>query len=532
MNEHIRPWLLRLTALLFLVVCGSVAVMVVRHRSSNPVLGPYSIPAASALVLAFAASAAALTVAVLPPRRLDRLADWLLDGLQPFRIAIPAGTRLDGVLLLSLAVASYAVIGFRFLQSNEAPRADQLDYLSKAAEIRDGGGLVELSRQLWRGSYEKNKVDAGNRHPLYTAALSIRPDFETAKNLSFVMGLVTMGIFSWATVRRFGWLVGGVAAVLLATNSVFQQSASIVACEMMLVLWTLLAWFAIERLLAVRQDSRPPSAETSAPGAGPVDNGKVAGGWIGAAWRRHRGLVCQCASVGGWLALAYLTKASAVFLLVGFLAWSLCVRGLRSWSWVAIISFAAISSPLLVRNARAFGDPLYSFNTRFLFADSFDQGLGRPFRGTWTEASDYLKTHSAGSIVHRGASGLAWEAFIFLRSLAPATLDKSRPLVGLVILMLAMLGTIHADRKTLALAAVWCAIFYLFFAWYVPIAAGDRFLAPIIPIVLLFAARGTTILIASRTPASPDRASQAVRYAAILWCLAVTVLSFKSQLIH
>jgi hypothetical protein len=527
MNEHIRPWLLRLTALVFLVAGGSVTVMLVRHRSSNPVVGPYSIPAATALVLAVAASVAALTVVALPNRRLDRLADWLREGSQPFRVAIPAGTRLDGVILLSLAVASYGVIGLRLMHLNAAPRDDQLDYLTKAAEIRAAGGIVELSRQLWQGSYENGKADAGNRHPLYTGVLSIRPDFAAAQNLTFLLGLVTLGLFSWAGVRRFGWLIGGVAAVLLATNSVVLQSASIVACEMMLILWTLLAWFAIDQLPGLRRDPGLSPAEPSGPIASPVTNDQPAGAWIGAAWRHHRAHVWRCAAIGGWLALGYLTKASAVFLLVGFLGWSLCVRGLRCWSWVAVVSFAVIASPLLVRNARAFGDPLYSFNTRFLLADSFEQGLGRPFRGTWTEASDYLKSHSAGSIVHRAATGLAWEGFMFLRSLAPAGLDQSRPLVGLVVLMLGLLGMIRAERRAIALAAAWCAIFYLFFAWYVPIAAGDRFLAPIIPIVLLFAARGAAILIASRSSKTPDRISRTVRYAALLWCLAVTVLSFR-----
>jgi hypothetical protein len=437
------------------------------------------------------------------------------------------GNCRDGVFLLSLAVASYVVIGFRFHQLNAAPRDDQLDYLNKAAEIRRMGGLTELARQLCNGSYEVSELDAGNRHPLYTALLSLRPDFATAKCFSLALGLFTLGIFSWGAICRFGWTIGGVAAVLLATNNVFQQSAGIVACEMLLVLWTLLAWFSIDRPPIVPQASSqtspgpPTRTECGVVGAEPGRS------WFNRIWQHERRFINQSASVGGWLALAYLTKASAVFLLGGFLVWSLSVRGLRRWGWLAVVSFAVISSPLLVRNARAFGNPLYSFNTRFLFADSFEQGLSRPFRGTWTEARDYLNTHSGRSILRRAASGLAWEGFIFLRSLAPATLGDSRPLVGLVILLLALLGTIQADRQLICLAAMWSGIFYLFFAWYVPIAAGDRFLAPIIPIMLLFAARGVTILISSRTPASPDRITRTVRYAALLWCLAVTVLSFR-----
>jgi hypothetical protein len=297
---------------------------------------------------------------------------------------------------------------------------------------------------------------------------------------------------------------------------------------MLLVLWTLLAWFAIDRKPLVDQASSltasepPPNAERERERTEPTRS------WFSFVWHREIRSVFQCVSVGGWLGLAYLTKASAVFLLAGFLVWSLSARGIRRWSWLAIVSFAVISSPLLVRNARAFGDPLYSFNTRFLFADTFDLGLSRPFRGTWTAAKDYLSTHSGRSIVHRAATGLVWEGFIFLRSLAPATLADSRPLVGLVLALLAVLGMIHADRALVRLAVTWCAIFYIFFAWYVPIASGDRFLAPIVPIVLLFAARGATILIASRIPTDQFRRMRTARYAAILWCLAATVLSLRA----
>lgn len=527
MNEHNRLWLLRLTSLVFLVVCGSVTVMLARHRSSHAVLGPYSVPAAAALLLATAASVAALTSAVLPQRLMTRFDAWLQEGFQSFRIPVPQGTRRDGIFLLSLALASYVVIAFRLIDANAAPRDDQLDYLDKAADIRRTGGLAQLSRQLWNGTYEEKQVDAGNRHPLYTALLSLRPDFTTAKWFSFFLALLTIGLVWGATVRRSGWLIGGVAAVLLATNNTFQQSASIVACEILLVLWTLLAWFTIDRPADTPKTSGVTSPEPPTNCEGKRESTEPRRSRFNCVWRHESRSVYQCASVGGWLGLAYLTKASAVLLLVCFLVWSLSVRGLRRWSWLAVVSFAVVCSPLLVRNTRAFGDPLYSFNTRFLFADTFEQGLSRPFRGTRSEASDYVSHHSVGSILKRAASGLAWEGFIFLRSLAPATLGESRPLVGLVIGLLALLGTIQADRRLVLLATAWCALFYVFFAWYVPIASGDRFLAPIVPIVLLFAARGAMILMTSRSRPSPDRIARTIRFAALLWCVAAAVLSFK-----
>jgi hypothetical protein len=124
--------------------------------------------------------------------------------------------------------------------------------------------------------------------------------------------------------------------------------------------------------------------------------------------------------------------------------------------------------------------------------------------------------------------GWAWEAFILLRSLAPATLGPSRPLVGLVILLVAGLGAMQSSRTAVSLAAVWCLVFYLFFSWYIPIAAGDRFWAPLVPILLSFAARGAIALFASDAAASQAAVGRRIVWASSLWFLTCTMLGFAS----
>lgn len=466
--------------------------MLASHRSAHPIIGGYSFAVLAALAMSGAACAGLVSLVVLPAAPLQRLQNWLRDGLRCFRMDTPSGGTRTTIVLAALALSSYVVISFRFIHINAAPRDDQLDYLNLAGKIHEIG-LATLWRQLWAGEYLE-----ANRHPLYTAILSLRPEFSWAQWLSWLLGLGTLALAWYGTSRRAGTLVGGLSAILIATNSVFQQSASLVACEAMLTLWTLMAWFTVER---------------SVQGAA----GKQA---------LNRHCIVHCAAMGALLGLAYLTKASGFFLLLGTWVWSLTVAGLRRWSWLAILAFTVISSPLLVRNARAYGNPVYSFNNRFLFSDTFEQGLDRGDRDILTEAGEYWRTHSAAAVGRRALSGLGWEAFILLRSLGPATLSDSRPLVGFVLLLLAALGAVGSDRRIVLAAAAWLIPLLIFFAWYVPIAAGDRFLAPVMPVVLIFSARGGILLLQANAPPG-DRLERRILFGAVLWCVAVTMLSFR-----
>jgi hypothetical protein len=496
MNERPRVVRLRLASLAFAAVTGMFAAMVARHGSAQPVVGHLSIPALAALAISASACIASLAVLVMPHQTALRFLTWFTEGVAAFQTATPRGSTATALTLLILSIISYVVVAHRFAMRNDMPLDDQHDYLRVANEIRVMGGVPELWKRLWTGEYLE-----ANRHPLYTAVLSWRPEFEWGKQLSWVLGLAAIVTVWGVTWRRSGgWIAGG-SAVLLATNSVLQQSASLVACEAMLILWTLLAWAAIEGLVR----TAPTSSKSVA------------------------AFCVYSVAIGCCLGLGYLTKASALFLLAGFWFWSLWIAGVRNWSWLALVSFAVVGTPLFARNARAYGDPLYSFNNRFLFADSFDEGVSRGYHGIRVEAADYWRTHSAGQIARRALNGLVWETFILLRGLGPATLSSSRPLVGFLILVLAGLGASSVDRRLAMAAAAWFVPLWLFFAWYVPIAAGDRFLAPIIPIILIFAARGAVGLVHLNCSGNEGRFGRRMMGSAALWCMMMTILSFREQ---
>ena len=155
------------------------------------------------------------------------------------------------------------------------------------------------------------------------------------------------------------------------------------------------------------------------------------------------------------------------------------------------IVFVVIASPLVVRNVRRFHNPFYNVNSLLLFADDYGQFDGMVNSGTTTaEAADaYFAAHSVLDVVQREVSGLVWELFIILRSLGPSPLDDARVLFGVVFSLCALFTLRALGRRADGLLLVWGLLFWVVFAWYVPIAAGERFVLPLL-IPMLSCARG------------------------------------------
>jgi hypothetical protein len=103
--------------------------------------------------------------------------------------------------------------------------------------------------------------------------------------------------------------------------------------------------------------------------------------------------------------------------------------------------------------------------------------------------------------------GLVWEAFIMLRTLGPQGLDDGRVVFGLPIAICAGVGLWFERRPAKWLLVWWIAVSWVMFAWYVPIAAGDRFPIPLLMPVLAFAAEGMRRLVMVRMPIEQSPAS-------------------------
>jgi hypothetical protein len=190
------------------------------------------------------------------------------------------------------------------------------------------------------------------------------------------------------------------------------------------------------------------------------------------------------------------------------------------------VAFLLVSSPLLVRNVRRYDSPFFNINSLLLFADQYDDINRFLADGTTTReaARQFLANHSAFDIVRREVSGLVWETFIILRSPGPAPLDDSRVLFGLPLAGMAVLTMLSRRRAADGLLLVWGVILWLMFAWYVPIAASERFILPLLVPLLYLAAEGTVCAIGALRPA----AAQRLPWVAVAWVAVWVTATFLS----
>ena len=410
-------------------------------------------------------------------------------------------------LIVMVALLSYGLITARFLSLRSTPvHDDQIAYLIEAQRIARAGGPAALMQMLFAGTFAE-----ANRHPLFLGVLSLVPSFSAGKVLSVTIGAVTLLLLTALVALRSGPLIAAVFSALLATNFAYCYATTLVTAEGLLTLFVTLAW------LVAGSGRESPSEQSAA---------------------RKYG---RAVGVGALLGLAYLTKATALLLLAGYVFWLMvplvqssaaCSPGMRRAAVcaaiLAILAWAVVSSPLLTRNVVRFGHPLYNINSYYLFTDEYiapeelnvQQSVG-------AAARDYLETHSLAALVNREVHGIAWEFFILCRTLGPTPLDDSRVVFGLILLAAAAFGALVEPRGDAGLLGVWSVLCVVVFAWYVPIAAGDRFVLPLVPPLLAYAALGLV-----RLGQWSDRRLHPWPVAlSVLWCLACVGLTFGTSML-
>ncbi len=354
---------------------------------------------------------------------------------------------------------------------------DQGAYLATAERAHSPYGpmvtLATLFGDLRSGAFKED-----NRHPLFIGLLAVRPTETWGRILAWLFSAVGMTSAVALVWRRFSPLAAGLFAILLGLNADFGLYSVMVVCESALITWIGLTYFAL---------------------LPPVDAAQST------ARRRLRIVLAS-----GLLGLAFLTKGTGlVFFLVflGWLAWQCLPQKeqdtteedpvrtvlsldepdpLRQWvlaMLLGVIGFVVVAGPLLERNIRVFGNPFHNINSLLLFADDYSE-FERMLRlkiEPGEAAREYFSTHSAGQMLVRELRGLVWEAFIMLRTLGPKGLDDGRIVFGIPLAMAAGLSLWFDRRPAKFLLMAWIVACWVMFAWYVPIAAGDRF-----PIPLLF----------------------------------------------
>ncbi len=416
----------------------------------------------------------------------------------------PMVNHWTGSLLLSGSLIVYFIVIMTILPQQPLPdNNDQASFLMQAKAVQEMGGPATLLQQLLTGDYTE-----ANQHPLYVALLSNFPSYETGKRLSAMCGLCALLIFTMGIARYYGNLAGGLTGILLSINAAYCQLTARVVCEGLLLIFVAGVWLIVLRMPELRKSESFPFLKLT--------------------------------GIGLLLGLAWLTKGTALLLMLGLIAW-LCSYTVNWQRWfpamlqqqpgnnskpkenqterttvplkrvavslmLLLVSFSVIAAPLLIRNVRVYGSPTFNANSYLLFEDEFSEphALIQERGSLRNAAQHYWQTHTMTDIIKREVKGLLWQTFIFLRSLGPLPFDEGRLFFGLLALPFLIIGLLSETGPARRLYLIWMLLFWLAFAWYLPIAAGERFLIPLLLPSLAFVSLGlirTGQLLLTRKPA-------------------------------
>ena len=499
---------LRTLVAMLAALCGSSAIVAIKLFGFQDLLkSPFPL----LIVITAMATAVVSAIMAVAPSRYWHTWEGRLMTIQErlHQTNLPVSDRIAWLVIL-VSWCCFILIVMQLWKVHTDPTSnDPAAFLRYAKEVQKSGGVTTLLSQLFQGTYQE-----ANQHPLFTALLSWGPTFSQGKLLSLTIGTLTLILVTLWTAHHWNLTVAAIVSVLLATNSAFCATSALVTCEGLLTLFISLTW-----LLLASNDPNHSEFDSDSTIATPI---------------RARLYL----ATGVLLGLAYLTKGTGPLYLVITLTWIIgCHLFLRRQQEASVgqfptkplamvfVAWMLIASPLLTRNIRMFGNPIYNDNSYFLFLDQFENLPNLKQRMTVGEAAQqYLAQHRVGDMLQREAEGLCWESYIFVRSFGPAPLDDSRLLFGLPILLLALAGMVAERRQAALLLLAWIICFLIMFAWYLPIAAGQRFTVPLLPPLLICAAAGLARISNLYSSQIPLRRSLVVSFA-LAWCITSTVLT-------
>ena len=449
------------------------------HRSQRPLVGHLSLHGWLALSTAIGISVASFLLALRTP-------GWMMHGIE--RLARPAAFERSGakaLLLLLLALLPLAAACYQAVPAGSALSPDEAHFLRLAAGIRDSGGPVALIRDLYAGRWSES-----NRHPLYPALLALAgatPAAAIALSTAAI-GLSLLALYKLLRLWQFNASSAAAGTVLASASAALVRSAVSTLADAALCAGVLGCW------CTVAASSRAGSS-------------------------RRRLLYAAAAGLAA--GTAYLTKATALLwcgplLLVTF--WPNRVERCVALSTALAVALL-ISSPLWVCNLRRFGNPIYNYNQRFLFADSFD--ANHPAEPSLrAAAAKFLDRHGWQGVARRACSGILWEAVIICRGTAPPGPEPLRLVIGTAVVALATTAVVlrAATAADAALLST-LTLAYAAFGWYVPIAASERL---VLPAIALLTGLGSAAL---ATLCPTDRSRRALAIVVAVGTCAVVLLA-------
>lgn len=374
-------------------------------------------------------------------------------------------SRLQALLAPALVILCVSAIYARqappFLAANTWATDDEVAYLELAAEVHALGGPLGLVRALLRGEFEETA-----RGPFYIGLLSSfvtrsLEGFDRARAFNFWLGLTMLVLLTALIGHAYGWPAGLFVGLAMAANPSYLSHVALTTAEVLFVPLVGITLVVLAHGLGERTH-RP-------------------GGW----------LVAGCALIG----VGYLTKNNGLFLLPALLAalavdrWVGHPGDRARWQWqhlaLGLGALLLICTPLLIRNWRLFGSPLFNRNTPLLWLSDYESSRSQEFRTHGATLSEYLSEHTLADMAARLGDGTRRQLGLVAQMLgAPLGSD----LTGYGALALALIGfLLVGDRAQRALYGLSFLGFLAFFAWMTPVWFSPHYMMPMLPTAFLSA---------------------------------------------
>jgi hypothetical protein len=362
-----------------------------------------------------------------------------------------------------LALTTAAGLAFVALKSlpayhqHQRPVPDELAYLELGNEMAEAGGWSMFLQRCWTGEYRES-----NRHPLYLLILSSMAErdpafYPRAKLASWLIALVSTGLMLVLAGRAAGPAGAALVALVLGHNDLWITHMCAVHVEMLLFVFVLAAW-------AV----------------------------IAAAPKRIGWHVLAGAALG----LAYLTKATTLILIAAYVLTLAVTRRctvLRCPAVAALaVSAIVVASPLLVRNVRVFGDPVFNINSKYMWLDDWSQiDLVHEADLERLSARNFVERHGAAALGRRAIGGLAREGIYLCTALYPFNVRVTplTVLAGAGVLAIGLWGAGGLEDRT-GRWFTWFAVagFLFALALHTPHGSHPRFQLTLLPMLYVTAA--------------------------------------------
>lgn len=387
-------------------------------------------------------------------------------------------SKIFSLLIIVLLCLNFILLGIIGINTAVDPEGwDTTAYLGEANFIKHQGGVTNFLNLCITGKYEQ-----ANQHPLYILLLTPFAStdisfFIIAKIISFIIGLIFILVLFIVGKRMFGDLVSSVAVFALLLNTVFIEWTTIVACESLFMLFCSLSVYFLMK--------------------GFNDNKY----WTYA---------------GVFAGLSYLTKASALFLIPGFVLASIIIYRLKIFKnkffWLFFISFTVISSPLLIRNMVVYQNPFFNVNNYIMTygTDKLDEiryVTFSPNEGAtlWKfdkSENDSVESKSSPSsslkifnLTKKVISGLGPTFKSFLNSfilLQNRLTGISFWVMGILLLLFLIIGLYRKNNLGSKIYFISTILIFFFLVSFNPIS---RYFLPIVPFVWIYIALGIFTLL-------------------------------------